>query len=377
VANSDRYVDAARPVRDGTSDLPRRGPQRATVLVVGRSRLVARRREQGYTQASLAEALTQLRVDGDRRAVATSTVAGWEQGMRTPRPWWRLPLAQLLNVSLAELDDLLRPEDMADTTGATVAAVVAELERTTLSGRRDRPALRLLGRAHEALGEMAFDRLAYAEATEHYHQAHEVGVELGDPDLAAGAMIQLGDIARRRGRHRAGLRLLAAARMDVAAASMPTQVRRCQTAARAHAEAGDRTAFDAEIGQAGQLAELAGAEAPDMATSSPQDVRLEHAQGLTVLGYATEALAIYETEQVVLATDRQRGSYLIIRAQALAHAGHLDEGVRVALEGLALARSYGSARHVSRVQRMHDRLAVELPAFEPRLVELREALAAS
>lgn len=49
----------------------------------------------------------------------------------------------------------------------------------------------------------------------------------------------------------------------------------------------------------------------------------------------------------------------------------------VALEGLELARSYGSPRHVSRVQRMHDRLAAELPATAPRLLELAEALAAS
>jgi hypothetical protein len=338
---------------------------------------VARRRQQGFTQASLAAALTQLRADGDRRAVATSTVAAWEAGTSAPRPWWRRPLAQLLEVSLPELDDLLRSDVGADVPAGAVAAVVAELGRTALTGRRFRPALRLLGRGHEALGDMAFDRLAYAEATEHYHQAHEIGVELGDPDLAAGAMIQLGDIARRRGLHTAGLRRLAAAKADVAAASMPTRVRRCQTAARAHAEVGDRSAFDAEIDQAEELAVWAGAEAPDMATSSPQDVRLERAQGLTVLGCAAEALAIHEAEQPVLVTDRQRGSYLIIRAQALAHAGHLDEGVAVALEGLALARSYGSARHVSRVQRMHDRLVRKLPASEPRLVQLREALAAS
>jgi transcriptional regulator with XRE-family HTH domain len=334
--------------------------------VIRRDLLVARRLALGLTQEELAY----------RLGVDPRTLRRWESGDSTPQPLQRRPLADALGVSTAELADLLAPRP-AGGPAATVAAMVAGLEQATLTRRRSRPALRLLGRAHEALGDLAFDRLAYAEATEHYHQVHEVGVELGDPDLAAGATIQLADIARRRGRHRAGLRLLAAASSDTAAASMPTQVRRYQTAARTHAEVGDRAAFDAEIGQAEALAEWAGAEAPDMAPARPQDVRLERAQGLTVLGRAAEALAIHEAEQVTLITDRQRGSYLIIRAQALAHAGHLDEGVGVALEGLALARSYGSARHVSRVQRMHDRLVTELAPSEPRLVELREALAAS
>lgn len=333
---------------------------------MGRDRLVARRLELGLTQEDLAY----------RLGIDPRTLRRWESGSSSPQPLQRRPLADALDVPLTLLEDFLAQRPTAGGVAA-LHGVLAQLERAAQTARRERPTLRLLGQAHEALGEMAFDRLAFPEATEHYHQAHEVGVEIGDPDLAAGAMIQLGDIARRRGRHKAGLRLLAASKADAAAASMPTQVRRCQTAARAHAEAGDRSAFDVEIDQAEQLAEWAGVEAPDMAPSSPQDVRLERAQGLTVLGYAADALAIYEAEPVVLTTDRQRGSYLIIRAQALAHAGHVDEGVRVAMEGLALARSYGSARHVSRVQRMHDRLAAELPASEPRLVELREALAAS
>jgi transcriptional regulator with XRE-family HTH domain len=333
---------------------------------MGRERLVARRVELGLTQEQLAY----------RLGVDPRTLRRWESGESIPQPLHRRPLANALDVSTGELADLLAARP-AGSPAVTVAALVAVLEQAALTGRRREPALPLLGRAYEALGDLSFDRLAYAEATEHYHQAYEVGVELGDPDLTVGAGSQLADIARRRGRYQAGFRFLAQAGRDIAAASVPTQVRRYQIAARAHAELGDLTAFDAEIGQAEELAEWACAEAPDLAPASPQEVRLERAQGLTVLGRAGEALAIYEAEQVAPTTDRQRGSYLIIRAQALAHGGHLDEGVRMALEGLGLARSYGSARHVSRVQRMHDRLATTLAPSESRLVDLREALAAS
>lgn len=63
-----------------------------------------------FTQDSLAQALTMRRTDGFRTPVATSTVASWEQGTSTPRPWWRRPLADALDVTLEELDELLRDE---------------------------------------------------------------------------------------------------------------------------------------------------------------------------------------------------------------------------------------------------------------------------
>lgn len=309
--------------------------------------------------------------------VERTTYARWEQGERPPAAWNRRPLAAALGVPLDELDDLLVPGP-ADQPTTAVEQAIAGLERSTVRGRevRHRSALRLVGRAHEAMGDLAFDRLALAEATQHYHQAHEVGAEIGDPDLAAGAMTQLGDIARRRGRQRAALRLLGAVAADVGAASVPTRVRHAQTAARTHGELGDRASFDAQIDWAEQIAAQAPDEVPGLAPSGPQDVRLERAHGLTMLGLPREALAIYESEQVSFGSDRERGSYLIIRAQALAQAGDLDEGVRLAIDGLMLARSYGSARHASRVQRMHDRLAATLRPSEPKLAELRDALAA-
>lgn len=52
------------------------------------------------------------------------------------------------------------------------------------------------------------------------------------------------------------------------------------------------------------------------------------------------------------------------------------EGVRLATEGLTLARLYRSPRHVSRVQRMHDRLSVTSHRDSPRLRDLADALRA-
>jgi transcriptional regulator with XRE-family HTH domain len=65
--------------------------------VTGRERLAARRRVLGLSQADLAE----------RLGVHVQTVAGWEQGRSTPRPWYRPVIAEALRVGLEELDDLL------------------------------------------------------------------------------------------------------------------------------------------------------------------------------------------------------------------------------------------------------------------------------
>jgi tetratricopeptide (TPR) repeat protein len=195
--------------------------------------------------------------------------------------------------------------------------------------------------------------------------------------MIAMALTQLGDVARRQGRYSTALRLLASTERHAASASTLTQVLRCETLARAHAETGDRGSFERAIDQAEQLAERISPEHHREGKHSPRGVRLERGQGLTLLGDPAAALAIYaEAAPPAFRPDRERGSFAIIEAQALAHAGHLDEGVRRAIEGLDLARSYGSPRHISRVQRMHDRLARTTPATDPRMVELRDALAA-
>ncbi|HEY8524244.1 MAG TPA: helix-turn-helix transcriptional regulator [Acidimicrobiales bacterium] len=71
-----------------------------------REALAARRKAVGLTQESLAEALR----------VERSTVARWEQGTASPRPWYRRKLADALDVTPDELTRLLEP---ASTTSAT------------------------------------------------------------------------------------------------------------------------------------------------------------------------------------------------------------------------------------------------------------------
>jgi hypothetical protein len=208
------------------------------------------------------------------------------------------------------------------------------------------------------------------------HAAHDVGVDTCDHDLVARARTQLGDVARRQGRHSWALRLLESAERPVAAAGAEAQVRHARVMARTYAELGDRKSFAQAIDTAWSTASMVPSEDRREGCHGPAGVQLERGQGLTLLGEPRSALRIYaEAALPGEEGDREHGSFVIIHAQALAHSGDLDEGVRRAVHGLALARSYGSARHISRVQRMHDRLAQHWSPREPLLRELREALA--
>jgi transcriptional regulator with XRE-family HTH domain len=351
---------------------------------VARERLAARRVAAGLSQERLAE---RLQVD-------RTTVGRWEQGTSTPQPSYRRPLADALDVTLGELNDLLaaatgasaawQDDDVNRRTflvgvGGSIAGALVQLEDAALVAGTDGPrraALRLLGHGHHAAGDSAFDRLDLIGAARHFRRAYDVGVELRDADMMARARIQQGDVARRQRSYRPAVALLAGTEHHAAAGSLSTRVERWQVLARACAEMGELAGFDHAIGQAEDLALRLGPEHHNGGDQSPRGIRLERGQGLTLLGQPAAALAIYdEASPTSFGSDHERGSYLIIRAQALAHARHLDEGVRLACEGVQLARRYRSPRHVSRVHRMYERLLRTWSPSEPALTDLREILA--
>jgi transcriptional regulator with XRE-family HTH domain len=75
-----------------------------------RDDLIARRHHLGHTHESLAEAI----------GASVSAVSAWERGVRTPRGRLRRQLATALEVNLAELNQLLDPEDPASLSGHEV-----------------------------------------------------------------------------------------------------------------------------------------------------------------------------------------------------------------------------------------------------------------
>jgi DNA-binding XRE family transcriptional regulator len=80
-----------------------------------RRRFAARRRACGYSQEAFAQAV----------GVERTTVTRWEAADTEPQPWYRRRIAQLLDVSLEELDDLLVDisEAECDLAGTDLSAV--------------------------------------------------------------------------------------------------------------------------------------------------------------------------------------------------------------------------------------------------------------
>ncbi|HEY8201401.1 MAG TPA: helix-turn-helix transcriptional regulator [Actinomycetota bacterium] len=259
--------------------------------------------------------------------------------------------------------------------------IVARLE-SAVGGRRGKlraAALEMLAYAHEMLGKVAFDKLDYPDALTHFREMHDLGAELGDPDIVALALIHRADLVRRQGRYDVALKWLAAADPAARRGRLQTAGTRWQTLARAHTDFGNRPAFLEAIMKAHEHV----AALPPAAEGSNNDftaleVLQEQAHGHALLGEPEKALEIYvESERrVAFRPIRDQGNFAILRAQAYAHGGYVDEGVELAIEGLRLTGQYDSRRHATRVRRMYDRLSGTPVGKHPRMADLRGALEA-
>jgi tetratricopeptide (TPR) repeat protein len=242
-----------------------------------------------------------------------------------------------------------------------------------------KPAQEILGYAHEMLGKIAFDQLAYPAASGHFQEMLEIGEELRDPDLIALAMIHQGDVLRRRGRFELAVTWLERAELRAQTGSPYTNGLRWMTLARAYAEFDHKQAFQKAIDQAQEIVTTV---TPSLDATNNQfnvvGVLQERAQGYTLLGEPERALDVYQESARVqpFRPMRDQGVFVILQAQAHAYAGDIPRGVDLAVQGLQLARGYQSERHVSRVQRMYDRLSVTPMGTHPQLRDLREALRA-
>jgi len=248
---------------------------------------------------------------------------------------------------------------------------------TKYRGRFVKPTQQLMAYAHEMLGEMAFDQLSFSEAYGHFQEMFDLGEELADNDILALAMARQADLLRKKGRYEAAFRRLQAAEPYASNASKYIQGFRWKILARAYSTHGDSEGFQRAIDNAQEIVESTSAT---LDTVSHQfdlvQVLQERAQGYTMLWQPEKALDIYQQTDVLrpFRPLRDQGSYSIIKAQAFAYAGDLEDGVEYAIKGIELARAYHSKRHVSRIQGMYDRLSVTPMGKSPRLRELREVL---
>ncbi len=256
-------------------------------------------------------------------------------------------------------------------------SVNLDIALTSYRGEFVKPAQQLLAYTHQMIGKIAFDKLDYTAASSHFSEMIALGEELHDSDIIASGMVHQGDVLRKRGRYETAIRCFAAAQPFAAAAAPGIQGMRHQIMARAYAAHGDEQRFLRAIHTALEIAEHTQDTLDNLANQfNLVECLQEQAQGFTMLWKPEKALEIYkETDQLrPFRPLRDLGSYTIVKAQAYAYAGDLDQGMEYALRGLTLASQYRSKRHVARIEIMYNRLSVTKLGQNKKLHTIHDAL---
>ena len=240
-----------------------------------------------------------------------------------------------------------------------------------------KPSQQLLAYAYEMMGKIAFDQLNYMEASGYFNEMAQLGQELHDSNIICLAMIHQANILRKRGRYELAIRCLEAAHPYTNVSESYISGTRWKILARVNSEYGLEKDFLKAIDHAESIALQT---QQTLNTKSHEFHRVavlqERAQGYSMLWQPRKALEIYrQTDQLKpFRPLRDLGSYTIIKAQAHAYNGEIEEGIQLALKGLTLVREYHSVRHEARVQKMHDRLKASPLGQHQLLRDLEEAL---
>lgn len=366
------------------------------------------RERRNLTQDEVADGLIQLGAKG----ATGGLVSKWERGMCRPSRFYRRLLCRFFDATLEELGlatDMPSgqvPEDVVRATlleparagvrlswlvwyGTGDAAVVDRITRlmdqlnevaTNQQASLRQPAMQLLACGQEMLGKVAFDRLDHGTAFGHFLEMQQLGEALDDVDILELAAVHQGDLLRRRGEYELTVQRLKSVVSYAQQAALAVEGLRLQTLARAHAERGDKDGFAEAIEQAEAAARELEPGAEEWGSEfNLMGVLHEKAHGHTLLWEPERALDIYADTEPAFRTAslRDLGNLTILKAQAHAYADNVDVGVWLGIEGLTFARRYDSPRHVSRVQRMYDRLRGTPIGSSSRMHDLAEALRAA
>ncbi|MBA2391457.1 MAG: helix-turn-helix transcriptional regulator [Ktedonobacteraceae bacterium] len=286
-----------------------------------------------------------------------------EPSLATVKLSWFLWLADGENISISD----------------NLANLIERLDEalTKHHGQFLKPAQKVLACAHEMQGKIAFDQLRYTDAVGHFQEMLDLGTELHDANILALAQIHRADVLRKRGRYEASVRILNSIPPIEDLASRYIEGVRWQILARTHSGFGYEDAFLDAIDHAEEIATNT-KETIDTQYNQFNlvEVLQEKAQGYTMLWQPEKALNIYpRTDQLKpFRPLRELGSYTIIKAQAHTYSGDVEKGIGLAIRGIELAHSYGSQRHISRVQVMYERLQLTRLQKHPRVKDLKEAL---
>lgn len=238
--------------------------------------------------------------------------------------------------------------------------VIIGLEAALLSyhGEFVKPAQQLLAYAHQMKGKMALERLDYAAGAGHFSEMIDLGERLNDSEIIAVGLIQQADLLRKRGRYEMALKCFekASAYIDVSALSI--QGMKQVLMSRAYYIIGLSDEFNRSIDNAFSVISNIREETIDNIANRVTllDILEEQAAGHTTLWKPEKAIAIYEKIDRSFRPLRNQGSYLIDKAQAYFTLGEYRLAEDLAEQGIKLAETYRSKRHIARLEATYTRL---------------------
>jgi tetratricopeptide (TPR) repeat protein len=239
------------------------------------------------------------------------------------------------------------------------------------------------------LGKLAIERTNTQEAVFQFQLLYDIAEELGDVDLFARALIHQAEMLRRRGRYEASLRRMdAAARyIENAPKNQNQNVSPWIQGALWKASAitaftyGDEQTFLRSIDQARTVVENIRTNDIDTLNNDIDLVEIlqTEAQGYTMLWKPEKAIEIYRKTDTLrpFRPLRDQSSYHIVKAQAYCALGDVQDGIVHAEKGLRMAETLGSARYITRLKQMSDRLSLTPLGKERALINLRKEVEAS
>ncbi len=248
---------------------------------------------------------------------------------------------------------------------------------TAYHGEFVKPARQLLAYTHHMLGKIAFDALNYEEAGKHFSEMVDLGRDLNDADTIALGMVRQGDILRKRGQYGTALRCFEAAKPYTDASDNGIQGLRCLNIARTYYFLGNENQFLRAMNLALECASQMNKGNESLAHWLNMDVALQfQASGYTALKKPAKALEIYRQIDRLYPSRplRNQGAYIIENARAYLEHGNLEKGIELALQGLALASTYRSKRHIARLEATYNKLRITPLGKEKKLHALRNAL---
>lgn len=251
---------------------------------------------------------------------------------------------------------------------------------TAYRGEFRKPAQQLLAFAHQMQGKIAFDRLDFAAASGHFAEMIDLGQELNDADIITTAMVHQGSILRKRGRYDQAIRCFEAAKPFADVASPNIQGMRYTLMARGYYDSGNEQGFLRVINAALDIAAHMQDSIDSLANEFSLDTVLcEQASGFTELGMPERALEVYKKTDRLrpFRPLRERGSYIINKAQAYLRLEDLDQGMKFSLKGIRLATEYQSKRQILWLDKTYNQLRLLPIGNDKRLYTLRDALVES